>query len=145
MMIGIDPGRFGAIAVIWGAQIELLPLPDDVTAFVDVVRGITCCETAAAAAVERQQPYPRQGRTSIASQMRGFGAILGALAALNVPTIEIMPQVWRRRLGLGADKAESLRYCKEHVSGFAAALERSGCRRRDVAIGCADAACVALV
>ena len=145
MMLGIDPGRYGAIAAVFGAQIVLLPLPDDLTAFADLIRGVTCCATSVAAAVERQQPFPRQGRTSIGVQMRGYGAILGMLATLNVPTTEIMPQVWRRRLGLGADKAESLRYCRERVPGFVAALDRSGCRRKDVAIGCADATCIALV
>lgn len=102
-IVGVDPGIFGAVAIIRPGpvvvQLSALPAGAGELAtmlrLIDEPRGAIEC-----VAVESQTAMPRQGRTSIASQMRGYGQILGVCAGLVLPVRTIMPAVWKRRVGL---------------------------------------------
>ena len=50
---------------------------------------------------------PGQGTRSMFVCGYGYGCWLDILAALQVPYTAVRPGVWKRRLGLGADKEQS--------------------------------------
>jgi hypothetical protein len=110
--------------------------------------------------VERQSAMPRQGRTSIASQMTAYGAILGACAALGLRVECVAPVQWKRLAGavvqsfgasssklkfgslLNVGKAASLEHARA-VPGFVDAMPP--CTPHAVQIGMADAVLIGLV
>lgn len=110
-IVGIDPGIFGAIAIIRPGPVisELSALPAKAEELATVLRLIDEPRGAIGrVAVELQTAMPRQGRTSIASQMRGYGHIIGVCAGLGLPLQTIAPVVWRRRTKLETREKASL-------------------------------------
>ncbi len=59
------------------------------------------------ALVEAVASRPGQGVASVFSLGHSLGAIHGVLGALGVPVHPIAPSVWKKALGLGADKEEA--------------------------------------
>jgi len=123
-ILAIDPGAFGGLAEWCEGKIHAFAMPDDadlaaylialderhqieggeIHAYVELVGGFI------------------QGNPSPGSAMfnfgRGFGFILGALAALKIPTNLIRPQVWQAGIpGVRGvkEKAARKRALKEHA------------------------------
>src|SRR5215467_13841665 len=92
MLVGIDPGVDGAIALIdHGPRVVALwPCEPSMLRHVDVERAI----------VESQWAMPRQGRSAIAAQMRNYGRVIGACEALGVRMLFVQPGQWKRVVGL---------------------------------------------
>lgn len=118
LVIGIDPGLTGAIAVLSadGAVEHLADLPvirDRSLAWIDggqlqkmlldASRGCT-----ARAIVERVSAMPRQGVASSFAFGVGFGSILSVLQAMQISIELVTPAMWKRSLGLSSDKRASL-------------------------------------
>lgn len=118
IVIGIDPGLTGALAVLThdGAVERLADLPvirDRSLAWIDgaelqstlldALRGRT-----ARAVVERVSAMPKQGIASAFTFGVGFGSILGVLRALQIRIELVTPATWKRALGLSSDKHASL-------------------------------------
>jgi crossover junction endodeoxyribonuclease RuvC len=118
MIIGIDPGLTGALAVLDSAGIvecvrDLPIIRDRSLAWVDgsqlqsillaAIGGRT-----AHAIVERVSAMPRQGVASSFQFGVGFGSILSVLQAMHISVELITPTVWKRSLGLSKDKRASL-------------------------------------
>jgi hypothetical protein len=171
MIVGADPGVAGAIAVITDGpfvrSLHRLTLPcDGLLRFLDDPRGIIKLVV-----VETQMPMPRQGRTSIGKQMAGFGRMLGTCEGLGLPTLTILPAVWKRKAGLlargeldrvAADRTVADRTVADRtvadrtvadrkalilphahaVPNFTACLPRRCSKELEIA--CADAVCLAL-
>lgn len=114
-LIAIDPGQKGAIAILQNGAVRAEPLPIagkelDANALADTI-------TAAAptlAAVEKCQAMPKQGVTSMFKFGKGYGALLGILAALDIPTELVTPQTWKRSvlIGTAKDKDAAIAYCR---------------------------------
>lgn len=126
MIIGIDPGAKGAIA-FFDPAIGSLVVKDMPT--MEVVRnGKNKNEISAAmiaalirehgpcplmAIIEKVGAMPGQGVSSMFAFGRGVGMIEGVLAGLNVPTITITPQVWRKVAKVrGGKDGSRLRACE---------------------------------
>lgn len=118
VVVGIDPGLSGALAILdTDGSVELLvDLPvirDRSLAWIDggelqsllldALRG-----RQGRAVVERVSAMPRQGVASSFQFGVGFGSILGALQALHLPIELVTPAVWKRSLGLSSNKRASL-------------------------------------
>jgi crossover junction endodeoxyribonuclease RuvC len=118
LVIGIDPGITGAIAVLSadGTVEHLADLPvmrDRSLAWIDggqlqgllldAIRGRT-----ARAVVERVSSMPKQGVASSFAFGVGFGSILSVLQAMHIGIELVTPAVWKRSLGLSSDKRASL-------------------------------------
>ena len=119
MLVGIDPGLTGAVAVLkpdGTAQVYDTP-----TLTLKVARSTRCTYdlpglvallTPYASAhlhvvIEDAQAMPGQGVRSTFSTGLGMGAWLGILAALALPYTSVRPGVWKRSLGLGKDKEQA--------------------------------------
>lgn len=113
VIVGVDPGISGAVAALDAATGQLLWVEDmpvldkwvNAAALADLLRG----ELIRAAAVESVHAMPRQGVTSSFNFGRGYGQVLGVLATLNAPTMHPTPQLWKKALGVTADKSSSRR------------------------------------
>jgi crossover junction endodeoxyribonuclease RuvC len=119
MFIGIDPGLTGALAVI-AADGSLVAIHDMPVLTLTTSRGhkheydmpglvgllTPYAGMQAHVLLEESQAMPGQGLTSTFTTGLGFGVWLGLLAALQVPYTRIRPAIWKRTLGLTADKEQ---------------------------------------
>lgn len=109
LFIGIDPGKNGAIGIIdetgWFGRVEDMPAnPRDLWECLSRPReGLGEVRVA----IERQQSMPGQGVSSVFQTGYGFGCIVGVLAATGLPYEVISAGVWKKAMGLNADKEKS--------------------------------------
>lgn len=121
--LGIDPGLKGAIAVVSNdGLVNVIDMPRATERHGKDSRDRVCAHTLRdellntqhahgkirVAVVEQVGPMPKQGVTSVYRFGYGNGQVEGVLAALCIPTEFIRPQTWKKYMGLGADKAQSL-------------------------------------
>ena len=98
LILGIDPGKAGAAALIRvgaGAitQCFIAPLTD---------RWWTLATKASLVVVEAQHASPQQGVRSAFALGQAYGAVRGALAASgHQAVVYVQPAVWRGAYGLG--------------------------------------------
>ena len=114
MILGIDPGSRGAIAVIdGGLLIDVHDMPSVEVAvgktkrtrvsaglLADVLRrqGLTH------AFVEQVGAMPGQGTSSMFAFGKSAGIVEGVLAGLGIPITLVTPQSWKKAMRLVADK-----------------------------------------
>jgi crossover junction endodeoxyribonuclease RuvC len=118
IIIGVDPGISGGIAIIRADGVPLLcePLPiirDGSLAWVDggrmqsilidTLEGSPAC-----ALIERAQPMPKQGSASGFNYGVGFGSLLAIFQARGIPIELIAPSRWKGAMGLTSKKTLSL-------------------------------------
>jgi crossover junction endodeoxyribonuclease RuvC len=118
LTIGIDPGLSGAIAILGptGELERLADLPvirDGRLAWIDggFLQSILIDSAGgrqARAVVERVSAMPRQGVASAFNFGVGFGSVLAVLQARHIAIELVTPAVWKRAMGLSADKRASL-------------------------------------
>ena len=120
MIIGIDPGLSGAVAVLApdGALVALWDVPVltlrtsrgtrqeyDVPGLVRLLAPYT--DSQPHVLIEEAQAMPGQGTRSMFTIGLGFGVWLGILGALGLAHTRIRPAVWKRRLRLTSDKEQA--------------------------------------
>jgi crossover junction endodeoxyribonuclease RuvC len=126
MIIGIDPGAKGAIAffdpAIGSLVVKDMPTMEVVrngknkteispSLIAQLIREHGPCPLMAI--IEKVGAMPGQGVSSMYAFGRGVGMIEGVLAGLNVPTITITPQVWRKVAKVrGGKDGSRLRACE---------------------------------
>lgn len=115
LILGIDPGKTGAIAVLDADDPTRLLLVEDMPAATGSALG-TCIaqlvedlspDRIVAAWVEDVHSMPKQGVRSVWTFALGHGAVLGALGALRVPVHFVSPAQWKRDQRVTADKGTS--------------------------------------
>jgi crossover junction endodeoxyribonuclease RuvC len=139
---GIDPGISGAVAFYFPAS------PDHVTAEdLPIAAGAIDCATLAArivqmapdvAIVERVGAMPKHGIASTFKFGTSYGCLLGVLGALQIRTVLVTPQIWKRHFRLDSDKEKSRALA---LRTFAKTPEPFGRKRDD---GRAEASLLAL-
>lgn len=116
VIIGIDPGATGAIAVITLAG-QLVAVTDtpyfDGRVSAPTLASLIAPHTGAVAVVEQAQAYPGQGVSSVFKYGVGYGVILGVLGTLHIPIHHVTPAVWKKAAGLSKDKGASRRRATE--------------------------------
>lgn len=151
LIIGIDPGASGAIAVLadgtfvtardmptltrkaGGQQVNASALANYLRATLTVADGAY-----ALIVIEQVGAMPGQGVTSMFRFGESVGVVRGVVAALRLPLLSVTPMVWKRHHGLvGADKDVAR---TRAVDLFPEAAEHLG-RKKDV--GRADALLIA--
>lgn len=111
-VLGIDPGRAGALALVESQAPERVLVVDMP---VVTVRGKTLvAEDLLTEAVTRFAPdlacleavhaMPKQGVASMFSFGCSFGIARGVLAGLHIPRKLVQPLRWKRHFGISADK-----------------------------------------
>ena len=115
IILGIDPGRFGALSVMEGEACRCFDMPiheikraGKIRREIDphglanlVVQWVGSNDHAF---VERVGVRPGEGAVPSFSFGRGFGIIIGILAALAVPYTMVESRMWKKALGVPADK-----------------------------------------
>jgi len=114
IIIGIDPGASGAIAIM--ADNEVISLGDmpvstrkaggqqvNAVELGSLLRGLI--KKPDLAVMEQVSAMPGQGVSSMFRFGESVGVVRGVLGALKIPLLSVTPQVWKRYHGLiGSDK-----------------------------------------
>lgn len=109
--IGIDPGKSGAMAVLFNSDSsspEIHTFSHE--AYRDAMERFEgnlakCC-------LERVGAMPKQGVSSTFSFGENYGFIQGLLTAFEIPYQLIPPRTWKAEFGLNSDKEKSVSVCK---------------------------------
>ncbi len=120
---GIDPGKTGAIALIYpDGEVEFTDMDkamDDLTKLLDSSRFEYVT-------IEEQSSRPSQSSSATFTHAQDYGYVLGVLAALLIPHELVRPQRWMRHFGItaavGATEAEKRRHAKKLHMAKAKAL-----------------------
>lgn len=117
LILGIDPGLSGALAIYDADADELLAVYDTptllgkngkhVTDFYNFAAHVKCYLPLTRAVIEDVSAMPGQGVTSMFNFGKSFGIAVGILGAYAVPTSFVKPGVWKMSLGLSRDKDDS--------------------------------------
>lgn len=108
--IGIDPGKSGALAVIYpDGSVETVPF--DAVQYSKKLSELryedcVCC-------VEKVGAMPGQGVVSMFNFGHNFGFIEGVLGAIGMPYQLVPPQTWKKEFSLSSDKAKSIEVCQK--------------------------------
>ena len=123
IIIGIDPGKGGAIAV-WNKGIDrIIKCPDSPQKMPDVIRKIKNYKNIIAY-VERVHAFPTDGRSSAFKFRMNYGEWIGILASMRIETILVTPQKWMKyfkeklKIKLPKDKPQRKRKLKEIASQY---------------------------
>lgn len=107
--IGIDPGKDGAMAVLWeDGKIDVIPFSTD--GYIEEMQHLyplksRCC-------LERVGSMPGQGVTSMFKFGENYGFIQGLLTAYCIPYELVTPQKWKKEFQITGDKNSSIAVCK---------------------------------
>ncbi len=118
LILGIDPGKAGALATIdqrgnlhdvW--DIPVVDKRINAALLADILTPLQ--PVAAVAVIEDVHAMPGQGVTSMFTFGRGLGILEGVALGAGIPVRWVSPARWKRALGLGADKGASRRRATE--------------------------------
>jgi len=120
MILGIDPGLDGGLAIIDGSAIELLETIPTQTKSGFIKRQVDAQKLSNILRVypdlvcylEGVASRPGQGVASVFSFGDTYGAIRGVLGALNIPVYTVSPSKWKKALEVSS-KEDSLKAIKD--------------------------------
>lgn len=172
MRLGIDPGREGAIALLYedrvcwaenmpmiakvhgsGFEVDAVKLHELINLALTEARGnrqqLACYleqVNAGVFAKKKGQSRPKQGAVSAFSFGEGFGVVRGAIAGYEIPLKRVPPVEWKRRAHLvGKPKEASLAVAMERFPMARSMLDygRGKGLSKPLAIGRAEAILIA--
>lgn len=107
--IGIDPGKDGAMAVIWEfGGVEIVPF--SCAGYKEMIQQ--CPNIECRCCLERVGAMPGQGVTSMFKFGENFGFIQGLMTAYGIPYELVTPQKWKKEFQITGDKNSSIAVCK---------------------------------
>ena len=109
--IGIDPGKKGGYAWIWGETVRTMPWDD--TFFPQDMHCLQATGESIVACVEKVGAMPGQGVTSMFNFGKAAGFIEGVLAGLGIPYQLVTPQRWKKEFTLHNSKQQSVEVCRK--------------------------------
>lgn len=128
LYIGIDPGKSGAMAIIFECIGKTVLVPFDEREYANVLRNLY--GQPAKACLEHVGAMPGQGVTSMFNFGQNFGYIRGLLEAFQIPYELVRPQKWKKEFSITGDKNSSIEVCKRLFPGVV--LRRAErCRKDD--------------
>ncbi len=108
VIIGIDPGKQGAMAAILPNGVVADKMPETP---MDIYKSLLClkegCQTNGWEIVcylEKVQGIPGNGANSMFTFGQGYGWLEMALIANEIPTVTVTPQKWEKHYQLGSKK-----------------------------------------
>lgn len=154
-ILGIDPGLYGAVA-FWDRQtLSTQPSPVVKSAgrgneinwdwWVDaLMETLMYFPEPHYAFVEKVGPRPNESRPAAFKFGFNTGGIRGIIAAWKVPVTPVHPQVWKKAMGVAADKQVTIaRACEMFPSAADQFRPVRGTRTKQQAEGAAEAALIA--
>ena len=109
--IGIDPGKEGAIAVLWPNGAKTLNVFDEIQ-YRNILDAVQAEKMDSICCLEKVSAMPGQGVTSMFNFGDNFGFARGLLTACHIPYELVRPQKWKKEYSLSHDKKESIAACK---------------------------------
>ena len=105
IIIGIDPGKTGAIAIYNGpGDIEIYTMPDteqDMNEFFrDLKYRSTMENIPMMAYIEKVNPFPGQGVVSVWTFARSYDVVRMAMKCNNIAFDTVPPKQWQKKIGL---------------------------------------------
>ena len=94
MIIGIDPGRSGAVAIWSGGIDKVIKCPSNSKEMADVIKSVS--NENVVAYVERVWARPSNATRAAFTFGVNYGEWLGILSSFNVDTVLITPQTWMK-------------------------------------------------
>ncbi|MDS3860156.1 Holliday junction endonuclease [Thermosynechococcaceae cyanobacterium BACA0444] len=141
-LAAVDPGLSGGLAILHGGNVIAKPLPIagkdlDLATLAQWLKE----SNPGLVVVEKVHSMPGQGVASMFTFGKGFGAILGIAAALNISVELVTPQAWKKVVLAGSqkDKNAAIDYCRR---AFPQVSLLPGPRCRKPHDGMADALCL---
>lgn len=126
--LGIDPGQKGGLCLLSGSEVKAWRMPDSASGLLDLLRE---CIPKPTVILEKAQPMPKQGVSSVFSYGQGYGQLLGIIAALELRYHEIRPTAWKKVVLAGeadkSDKGTSIRVAERLFPTLE--LIPAGCRK----------------
>ena len=114
LIAAIDPGLSGAIAIIEGDTAKTYDMPTyrekkknwiDVPLLIEILKQLP---KGTDIVIEAVHSMPRQGIASTFKFGRGFGILIGVCACLELNTIFVYPQTWKKYFKLSQNKEDSI-------------------------------------
>lgn len=123
LYVGVDPGVSGGFAVLSdeGVALATLSMPDGEAGIMlgiktSLTRAVEraglsaserlCIGVQTRVTMERVHASPQMGVSSAFTFGRNKGAVLGILAAFDIPVDEVTPTVWQKAMGVIYPKGE---------------------------------------
>jgi crossover junction endodeoxyribonuclease RuvC len=110
-ILGADPGLSGAVAFFFAEHPELIAVEDvpTVDGSIDVATLTMRIRQMSPdiAIIERVAAMPKQGVASTFKFGASYGALLGVIGALGIPSQLVTPTKWKRHFNLDADKEKA--------------------------------------
>lgn len=110
IFVGIDPGKSGAMAIIYpNGEVKTIPFnSSSYLIALEEIKGqeVKCC-------LEKVGAMPGQGVVSMFNFGHNFGYIEGILQANFIPYQLVPPQTWKKEFSLSSDKAKSIEVCQK--------------------------------
>jgi crossover junction endodeoxyribonuclease RuvC len=113
IVMGIDPGASGAIAVIREREVEVVDMPVGQILVGKTKRKRISPEMLAhdirafmpfdVAYIEEVNALPRQGVSSVFTFGQAHGLVLGVVASLGVRIVRVRPQLWQKTVAARGD------------------------------------------
>jgi crossover junction endodeoxyribonuclease RuvC len=105
-ILGIDPGKRGALAVFDKAasRVTAHDMPDTTLGLHDLISSLP---TIRLAVIEKPFYPPHIGILSATKIAEAYGTLKGALAWRSIPMQEVRPNEWKQALNLSSSKAAS--------------------------------------
>lgn len=115
MILGIDPGKFGAVALVDTKGVlvdvaDLEPLYAGPVLSPAMLRAVVldlCCDlpdSVSACVVEKVSAMPKQGVASSFNFGQTYGVCRAVPTCLGITLVDVTPAKWKRDMGLTADK-----------------------------------------
>lgn len=113
MIIGIDPGKNGGIALMNEAfvVVEVRKMPETCVDLRDTMEDYKV-QGAEVAYLEQVHAMPSDGKVGLFSFGQGFGRLQQVLADCRIRTVEVAPGTWQKTLGLTKKKDDTLDHKK---------------------------------
>jgi crossover junction endodeoxyribonuclease RuvC len=129
IIIGIDPGKSGAAAIIWPMGItEVIRFEKWTEA--DIASRFSTFQARndvdAVAYLEQVGAMPGQGVTSMFSFGQSFGFIRGLLVAYGIPFVMVTPQKWQKAVGFTGkmEKGDRKKALKQLAQQYYPSIEK---------------------
>lgn len=113
--IGIDPGKDGAMAMIFPDNV--IAFPFDMDGYRNALDGIQGFSKICRCCLERVGAMPGQGVTSMFKFGENFGFIQGLLTAYSIPYELVTPQKWKKEFQVTGVKNSSIAVCRRMFPG----------------------------
>lgn len=143
MIVGIDPGQKGGIALVQSTgQAAGYPMP---LAGKEIdgheIASLLCDAHPLLVVIEKVHSMPKQGVASTFKFGMGFGVVIGVCEALMLPYRLVTPQAWKKSVlaGTTRDKSAAINFVRRAYPS----VDLSPGRLRVPHDGIADAVCLA--